>query len=61
MGLEITGFTRANMDKLWMDPYDYRSELGEAVQYWLRLGSMFQSTTISSACSTNQFASMQND
>jgi His-Xaa-Ser system radical SAM maturase HxsC len=33
MGLEITGFTRANMDKLWMDPYDYRSELRAAVQY----------------------------
>nr|WP_278116322.1 His-Xaa-Ser system radical SAM maturase HxsC [Mesorhizobium sp. WSM4875]WIE94743.1 His-Xaa-Ser system radical SAM maturase HxsC [Mesorhizobium sp. WSM4875] len=33
MGLEITGFTRANMDKLWMDPYDYRNELRAAVQY----------------------------
>lgn len=33
MGLEITGFTRANMDKLWMDPYDYRAELRAAVQY----------------------------
>ncbi|RWP68178.1 His-Xaa-Ser system radical SAM maturase HxsC [Mesorhizobium sp.] len=33
MGLEITGYTRANMDKLWMDPYDYRSELRAAVQY----------------------------
>ncbi|TIM15504.1 MAG: His-Xaa-Ser system radical SAM maturase HxsC [Mesorhizobium sp.] len=33
MGLEITGYTRANMDQLWMDPYDYRSELRSAVQY----------------------------
>jgi MoaA/NifB/PqqE/SkfB family radical SAM enzyme len=33
MGLEITGFTRANMDKLWIDPYEYRKELGDAVKY----------------------------
>ncbi|BCH20140.1 His-Xaa-Ser system radical SAM maturase HxsC [Mesorhizobium sp. L-2-11] len=33
MGLEITGFTRANMDSLWIDPYDYRSELRNAVRY----------------------------
>ena len=32
MGLEITGFTRANMDKLWIDPFDYREELRSAVQ-----------------------------
>jgi His-Xaa-Ser system radical SAM maturase HxsC len=31
MGLEITGFTRANLDKLWIDPYDYRDQLSEAV------------------------------
>lgn len=33
MGLEITGFTRANMDKLWIDPFEYRQELRTAVQY----------------------------
>lgn len=33
MGLEITGFTRANMDKLWIDPYDYREQLRSAVQF----------------------------
>jgi len=32
MGLEITGFTRANIDALWIDPDDYRDELREAVQ-----------------------------
>ncbi|MBX5302457.1 His-Xaa-Ser system radical SAM maturase HxsC [Rhizobium sp. NLR12b] len=32
MGLEITGFTRANMDKLWIDPFNYRDELGAAVR-----------------------------
>lgn len=32
MGLEMTGFTRANMDELWIDPVDYRDELTEAVR-----------------------------
>jgi hypothetical protein len=31
MGLEITGFTRANLGSLWIDPFDYQSELCEAV------------------------------
>jgi len=30
MGLEITGFTKANFGALWIDPYEYRSELDEA-------------------------------
>ena len=32
MGLEITGFTRANLPDLWIDPWDYREELSEAVE-----------------------------
>ena len=32
MGLEITGFTRANMDDLWIDPYEYKDALSSAVQ-----------------------------
>ena len=32
MGLELTGFTRSNMDKLWMDPKDYQPQLREAVR-----------------------------
>jgi His-Xaa-Ser system radical SAM maturase HxsC len=32
MGLEITGFTRANLDDLWVDPYDYKDTLSEAVR-----------------------------
>ncbi|MDG1288074.1 MAG: His-Xaa-Ser system radical SAM maturase HxsC [Rickettsiales bacterium] len=32
MGLEIMGFTRANLDELWIDPYDYREQLEEAVR-----------------------------
>ena len=32
MGLEITGFTRANLGPLWIDPYDYQRELAEAVE-----------------------------
>ena len=30
MGLEITGFTRANLDKLWIDPVEYQRELYRA-------------------------------
>ncbi|WP_194714264.1 His-Xaa-Ser system radical SAM maturase HxsC [Noviherbaspirillum soli] len=32
MGLEITGFTRANLDSLWADPYTYRDTLSEAIE-----------------------------
>jgi His-Xaa-Ser system radical SAM maturase HxsC len=32
MGLEITGFTRANLQELWMDPFNYRKQLSEAVE-----------------------------
>lgn len=32
MGLEMTGFTLANLDDLWIDPFDYRRELREAVE-----------------------------
>jgi His-Xaa-Ser system radical SAM maturase HxsC len=31
MGLEMMGFTRANMDVLWIDPAEYQRELSEAV------------------------------
>jgi His-Xaa-Ser system radical SAM maturase HxsC len=31
MGLEITGFTRPNLDLLWIDPYEYKETLSEAV------------------------------
>lgn len=31
MGLEMIGFTRANLDELWIDPVDYRDILSEAV------------------------------
>ena len=32
MGLEITGFTRANLDLLWIDPVEYQEQLVEAVE-----------------------------
>ena len=32
MGLEMTGFTRANLDSLWIDPIEYKDKLSEAVQ-----------------------------
>lgn len=31
MGLEMMGFTRANLDKLRIDPYDYKDKLSNAV------------------------------
>ena len=31
MGLEMTGFTRGNLDKLWIDPKDYQPQLRDAV------------------------------
>jgi His-Xaa-Ser system radical SAM maturase HxsC len=33
MGLEITGFTRANLKNLWIDPLDYQRELYRAVSF----------------------------
>ncbi|MEY4277654.1 MAG: hypothetical protein RI975_920 [Pseudomonadota bacterium] len=32
MGLEHTGFTRANIDALWIDPLEYKDQLSEAVR-----------------------------
>jgi len=32
MGLENIGFTRANLDSLWIDPIEYKDQLSEAVQ-----------------------------
>jgi His-Xaa-Ser system radical SAM maturase HxsC len=33
MGLEITGYTPHNIDKLWIDPADYQAELEEATAF----------------------------
>lgn len=33
MGLEFIGYTPHNIDKLWIDPFDYQKELSEAVEY----------------------------
>lgn len=33
MGLEITGYTKANLNDLWIDPKDYMDELRNAVNY----------------------------
>src|SRR6266487_227477 len=32
MGLEMFGFTRPNIDKLWIDPSEYQSQLKAAVE-----------------------------
>src|SRR5438094_3992992 len=38
MGLEITGFTRPNLEALWIDPYDYKDTLSAAVDVLLAYG-----------------------
>ena len=38
MGLEMMGFTRANLDKLWIDPYDYKDNLSNAVSILAKAG-----------------------
>jgi len=36
MGLEMIGFTRANLDDLWIDPIEYKEELRKAVEILAR-------------------------
>jgi His-Xaa-Ser system radical SAM maturase HxsC len=38
MGLELTGFARANLEQIWIDPIDYQAELVEAVGILDRAG-----------------------
>ncbi len=38
MGLEMMGFAVPNVDRLWIDPFDYRQELEEAVLYLASAG-----------------------
>jgi His-Xaa-Ser system radical SAM maturase HxsC len=38
MGLEMMGFTRANLDKLWIDPIEYKDTLSEAVKILTKAG-----------------------
>lgn len=33
MGLEYIGYTPKNIEKLWIDPYDYQNELSEAIDF----------------------------
>jgi His-Xaa-Ser system radical SAM maturase HxsC len=32
MGLEMTGFTKSNLEALWIDPYEYQDQLANAVE-----------------------------
>lgn len=36
MGMETTGLAEQNLDRLWLDPYDYREELAQAVRHLTR-------------------------
>lgn len=38
MGLELTGFARANLDAIWIDPADYQDQLAEAVEILVMAG-----------------------
>jgi His-Xaa-Ser system radical SAM maturase HxsC len=38
MGLEVTGFAKANLDRIWIDPADYTDELLAAVRVLTRAG-----------------------
>jgi His-Xaa-Ser system radical SAM maturase HxsC len=49
MGLEYIGYTPHNIDKLWIDPYDYVDELSEAVEFLSGQG-MFVSIYNSQLC-----------
>jgi His-Xaa-Ser system radical SAM maturase HxsC len=55
MGLEITGFTRANLDILWIDPVDYQTELRDAVLLLDSYGIQSPFTTTSDAYLTVSF------
>lgn len=36
MGMETRGLASANLEKLWIDPYDYQEQLAEAARYLMR-------------------------
>lgn len=38
MGLEMMGFTRANLDELWIDPFDYKDTLSKSVGILAKYG-----------------------
>jgi His-Xaa-Ser system radical SAM maturase HxsC len=38
MGLEMMGFTRANLDELWIDPIEYKDTLSQSVQILSKYG-----------------------
>ncbi len=38
MGLEMMGFTRANLDELWIDPIEYKDSLSKSVQILSKYG-----------------------
>jgi len=38
MGLEITGFTKINLEQLWIDPVEYQDQLAEAVEILSQAG-----------------------
>jgi His-Xaa-Ser system radical SAM maturase HxsC len=49
MGLEMMGFTRANLDKLWIDPFDYKDKLSNAVSTLAKAGAAHVEIQVSAA------------
>jgi His-Xaa-Ser system radical SAM maturase HxsC len=39
MGLELVGFARTNLDRVWIDPLDYQDRLAEAVRILSKAGT----------------------
>lgn len=59
MGLELTGFARANLEQIWIDPADYQEDLVEAVGILDRAGlktSIYNSQVCVLAPSIRRFA-----
>lgn len=52
MGLEITGYTRANLEILWADQYEYKDKLSEAIEV-LRSYGMHSSVYNHQLCLVN--------
>src|SRR3546814_18580333 len=54
LGREITGFNRTNLDKLWVDPFDYKDSVSEAIH-------VLNSYGISASVYNHQLCIINND
>lgn len=54
MGLEMIGFTRANLNDLWIDPYEYKDDLSDFI-------SVLDNYKINSSVYNHQLCILNND